>query len=58
MYYEGLGECLRLRSNHNLYLNGRLAESKNKQKNIYISNINYMYNKKQTKNIPLDLYVL
>ena len=27
---KSLGECLRLRSNHNLYLNGRLAES-NKQ---------------------------
>ena len=25
---KSLGECLRLRSNHNLYLNGRLAESK------------------------------
>ena len=24
---KSLGECLRLRSNHNLYLNGRLAES-------------------------------
>ena len=23
---KSLGECLRLRSNHNLYLNGRLAE--------------------------------
>ena len=27
---KSLGECLRLRSNHNLYLNGRLAESKQK----------------------------
>ena len=25
---KSLGECLRLRSTHNLYLNGRLAESK------------------------------
>ena len=25
---KSLGDCLRLRSNHNLYLNGRLAESK------------------------------
>ena len=32
---KSLGECLRLRSNHNLYLNGRLAESNNKI-NIYI----------------------
>ena len=29
---KSLGECLRLRSNHNLYLNGGLAESKEKEK--------------------------
>ena len=29
---KSLGECLRFRSNHNLYLNGRLAESKKKRK--------------------------
>ena len=28
---KSLGECLRLRSNHNLYFNGRLAESKRKR---------------------------
>ena len=33
---KSLGECLRLRSNHNLYLNGRLAESNNKNTNIYM----------------------
>ena len=29
---KSLGECLRLRSNHNLYLNGRRAESKKHKK--------------------------
>ena len=36
--WKSLGECLRLRSNHNFYLNGRLAESNkiSKISNIYI----------------------
>ena len=42
---KSLGECLRLRSNRNLYLNGKLAESKqkNKEYNIYIHIILYVY---------------
>ena len=32
---KSLGECLRLRSNHNLDLTGRLAESK-KKRNVYV----------------------
>ena len=39
---KSLGECLRLRSNHNLDLNGRLAESKRKT-NIYIYIYIYIY---------------
>ena len=31
---KSLGECLRLRSNRNFYLNGRLAESTTKTRNI------------------------
>ena len=37
---KSLGECLRLRSNRNLYLSGRLAESK---ENIYLSTYAHAY---------------
>ena len=33
---KSLGECLRLRSNHNLYLNGRLARSKTHKHDILL----------------------
>ena len=40
---KSLGECLRLRSNHNVYLNGRLAESNEKNKNTYVCVYIYIY---------------
>ena len=33
-HFKVSGECLRLLSNHNLYLNGRLAESKKEKRNV------------------------
>ena len=43
---KSLGECLRLRSNHNLYLNGRLAESNKRttKKMIITLHLKLMFN--------------